>query len=685
MDGYLAPRVELAPSARTTLAGVTLLLALLLAPRSASAQLPELVISIGEGATIGGVPAENEDLLLCDPVSLGEANTQCNWSLFLDGSAVGLNSQVMGVDVLPNGSLVIRVAADSSLPDLSAIKRKDLALFIPTDPLTLPYTAGEWRLYLDGDAVKGSSDARVWDAVTVLTDGTCEKTFPMTCDVLLSLQHGNPLGGVDFQDEDILRCHPTAFSAGGSITACSFSLFLDSSAINGGGFGSFTGNLFAFDLLAPDTMIFRASEQATLPAHEGPRDLLRYVGSFGTSPVGTVDFFFDGANALAGAGLDGRTLQALAIYPDADDDGIPDGLDNCPDVPNPGQEDADGDGLGDACDPDPDCNAPVPADADGDGVDDVCDVCDACFDPTNTDSDGDANCDVCDYCPFRADPSCRCGDAVVDPPSEECDLGDAANGAPDSPCTATCEIAGKCTQTGTSCDDASDCPPGEGCCGNGILEGDEECDDGNNIPDDLCANTCVFTVQGVPILGCEDVPDRHLIPAFVKKASFKDTDAVTAPGYDRWKSKGDFNLGDGIIIDPDSEEVRLIFNQAGPAPLYQATLPPGSFFQAGSSWLFFDGEADAPGAVGWRKARLKLKLNKVGDTVDGRNVAIPIDPNALGAPPIRLRQTLRIGDDCATAVITCTAKGTTLKCASTPPSTSVTSTSTTTSTTTTTL
>ena len=34
---------------------------------------------------------------------------------------------------------------------------------------------------------------------------------------------------------------------------------------------------------------------------------------------------------------------------DRDEDGVPDGLDNCPDVANPDQSDADANGVGDAC------------------------------------------------------------------------------------------------------------------------------------------------------------------------------------------------------------------------------------------------------------------------------------------------------------------------------------------------
>jgi hypothetical protein len=60
---------------------------------------------------------------------------------------------------------------------------------------------------------------------------------------------------------------------------------------------------------------------------------------------------------------------------DTDSDGISDSIDNCDNVPNPGQEDADGDGIGDACDDTPNpvelCDNDF--DDDGDGLIDIVD------------------------------------------------------------------------------------------------------------------------------------------------------------------------------------------------------------------------------------------------------------------------------------------------------------------------
>jgi hypothetical protein len=70
----------------------------------------------------------------------------------------------------------------------------------------------------------------------------------------------------------------------------------------------------------------------------------------------------------------GDNVDAVAVTADPDGDQVGIGCDNCPTVPNPGQENLDGDALGNACDV---CETLSNSglDADADGVDNACDTC----------------------------------------------------------------------------------------------------------------------------------------------------------------------------------------------------------------------------------------------------------------------------------------------------------------------
>ena len=501
-----------------------------------------------------------EDLALCKPASTGLPITACNWSKFLVGTAANLqiNQQIRALDVAPNGNLTMVVLNDTMVPGVSNLKKQDIAVLNPVDPARPylgggPYDDGTFKLYLDGNLTQQDAAAKPWDAFALLPQGNCQDHVDATgtanydCPIVGSLTagatSGTGLDGVHFENEDLLRCIPDAFS-GGTVEGCHFSMFLEADRINGVGNG-INGDIEAIEFLdfTPTTMsghmVFKMSgaNPPGFPTHDNGKDLLLYDGTFGAglcvpsgqpcagiedcpgtdtecntgscaiggascasdddcnllggpcnvarTPTATVTKYFDGVQVgLSGSG---QNIEAFAIVPDADGDNVPDGLDNCPTVSNPpslcsgpGPETCPS-GLSSEC---PSGETCLQADADQDGVGDPCDQC-----------NGRPDAGACDNCPGNCPVACAggsavecgCGDGIFDFPSEQCDLG-MSNGTVGSPCSATCTIMGKCTRAPNApCTQGSECPQfamGEGCCGNNVR--DDVDGMGGVTPDEDC-------------------------------------------------------------------------------------------------------------------------------------------------------------------------------------------------------
>lgn len=140
----------------------------------------------------------------------------------------------------------------------------------------------------------------------------------------------------------------------------------------------FTGRVYHERVRAVGILVLALFGCATREFHCASSDQCRTGDRTGTcEPTGFCSFgdvtcpsgqrYDDSAGVLGGACVD------VSAGGDRDHDGVPDNVDNCPDVANAGQENEDSDPRGDACDPCPPIANENPLDEDGDGLTDACD------------------------------------------------------------------------------------------------------------------------------------------------------------------------------------------------------------------------------------------------------------------------------------------------------------------------
>jgi subtilisin family serine protease len=193
-----------------------------------------ILMSFDNAATIGSLgTVDGSDIVQFDATSLGD-NTAGSFSLFFDGSDVGLDGKgenVDAIELLADGRLLISTDGNVSVPGLRG-KQQDEDLLAFTHTSLGNDTSGSWSLYFDGSDVEltSNSDEDISGIAVVAND-----------DIYLTTAGDFSVSGISGADEDIFVCTPTSL---GDDTVCIYATTL---LFDGSAWGLSDNNLDAID------------------------------------------------------------------------------------------------------------------------------------------------------------------------------------------------------------------------------------------------------------------------------------------------------------------------------------------------------------------------------------------------------------------------------------------------------
>lgn len=207
------------------------------------------------------------------------------WSMYFDGSDVGITTDINAFTLLSDGSILMSFDNTTTAGAAGSVDDSDIVQFTPTSTGT--NTAGTFSFFFDGSDVGLTTSSEDIDAMSVSTDGK----------LVISTTGSYSVSGASGADEDLIIFTATAF---GPTTSGSWAQYFDGSDVALNTASSEDVNGVWIDA-SGDVYLTTVGTFSVTGASGDGADIFACAGSFGPTTSCSFNMYWDGsANGFAG-------------------------------------------------------------------------------------------------------------------------------------------------------------------------------------------------------------------------------------------------------------------------------------------------------------------------------------------------------------------------------------------------